>query len=141
MGGLILVVIIGLVVYWLVGEGKRKADEIKNSIVGERGYCIDCKYCLRDNTGAYSSTGYFCRLCKCQSITQGTIMDCVEKATVTEEDLQEIFKLKYWTTTGEQYIRNSLLGKKMGFTEVDAFLSRLPHEHPEYMRGAVDENE
>lgn len=55
-------------------------------------------------------------------------------ATITDEDIAEILKLDLWTSEGRMYIRNSLLGKKMGWTGIDAFMSRIPKEHPEYMK-------
>lgn len=43
------------------------------------------------------------------------------------------FSLGIWTSNGQNYIRNSILGEKMTFTELDAFLTKLAEEHPEYI--------
>ena len=131
---LIILIIIGCAIYWGVGELKRKAESAKNFIMGERGHCVDCKYCKYDPEKQLSSTGYFCGLSKCNNITDDTIMDCMEIATVTAEDVAEILKLDLWTIEGRVYIKNSLIGKKMGWTGVNEFMSRIPKEHPEYMK-------
>ena len=55
-------------------------------------------------------------------------------STVTGEDIAEILKLDLWTPEGCAYIKNSLLGKKLGWTGVNEFMSRIPKEHPEYMK-------
>ncbi len=59
-------------------------------------------------------------------------MPCFEKPKVTEDDLRELFTLGVWTSNGQNFIRNSILGEKMTFTELDAFLTKLAEEHPEY---------
>lgn len=134
MGALIfLIVIIGVCV-WLVQNSKRKLESAKNFLMGEKGYCLDCKYCIRDDAKQYSDTGYFCRLSKCIGINETTVMDCMEKPTITEKDLEDLFDLDIWTQEGELYLRNSLLGKKMTFSEIDAFLTALPQEHPQYIK-------
>lgn len=143
MGTIIIILIIGFVVYGLLSnaktEGSRVVDNATASLTGERGYCINCKHCCRDDELQYSKTGFFCALSRCENIDEETMMDCVVKPTITENDLQELFALKIWTVSGEQYIRNQLLGKKMTFAELDSFLSQLPKTHPEFIRpGAAD---
>lgn len=134
MGAIIFIVIVCGIIYWGTGELKRKAEGAKNFIMGERGHCVDCIHCVYDQSQRFSSTNYFCRLSKCTNITDETVMDCMEMTTVTEEDLDEFMKLDLWTPEGCVYIRESLLGKKMGWTGVNEFMTRLPQEHPEYMK-------
>ena len=138
MGGFIFLVILGFVIYGVVShlkdEVSRKVESAGAFLAGERGRCIDCKHCCKDDNFQYSRTGYFCRLSRCEDITESTVMDCKVKPSVTEDDLQELFKLKIWTPEGERYIRGELLGKKMTFDEVDAFLKKIPQEHPEFIR-------
>lgn len=134
MGAIIFILIVCGLIYWGTGELKRKVESAKNFIVGERGHCVDCKYCVCDPSHQFSSTNFFCRLSKCNNITDDTIMDCMEMTTITEEDLNEIMKLDLWTPEGRAYIRESLLGKKMGWTGVNEFMTRLPQQHPEFMK-------
>ena len=137
MGTIIGVLIVGVIIYFVVKhlmeEAKYKFDKTKNSLLGERGYCLNCKYCLRDDARQYGNSTYFCRLSKCDDIEADTIMDCVEKPTVTEEDLQELYKLGIWNEAGKRYLREQLLGKKMGWKDIDEYLSKLPSVYPEYI--------
>lgn len=134
MGAIIFILIVCGLIYWGTGELKRKTESAKNFFVGQRGHCVDCKYCAYDPSHRFSSTNFFCRLSKCSNITDDTIMDCMEMTTITEEDLDEIMKLDLWTAEGCEYIRKSLLGQKMGWTGVNEFLTGIPREHPEYLK-------
>ena len=141
MGKLIVIIILGLIAYGvfshLKSEVSRKAESAGAFLTGERGRCLDCKHCCRDDDFRYSTTGYFCRLSRCEDVTENTVMDCRVKPTITEEDLKELYRLAIWTPAGEQYIRDRILGKKMTFDEVSAFLKQIPQEHPEYIRPDV----
>ena len=138
MGTIIILIILGCVIYGFISNIKddvsRKVENAGAFLMGERGRCIDCKHCCTDKNFQYSKTGYFCRLSRCSNITENTVMDCKVIPSVTEEDLQELFKLKIWTLDGERYIRSQLLGKKMTFNDVDTFLKRIPQEHPTFIR-------
>ncbi len=136
MGLLLLIIIVGVVVY-VIKNGGYYADKAKNSVVswatGQEGYCRECKHCRFDESRRFSNTDYFCALSNCHDITADTIMNCFEKPKVTEEDLQELFSLGIWNSAGKQYVRESLLGKTMTFSEVDEFLKAVPINHPEYI--------
>lgn len=133
MGIIIVLIIIIVFVVKVKSGGSRTVDNMVANIAGEKDRCLNCKFCCSDKSHQFSNTDYFCRLSKCDYIDSSTVMNCVVKPTVTEQDLQELFKLGIWTASGKQYIRNQLLGKKMGFADVDEFLKRLPNEHPEYI--------
>ena len=130
----IIVLIISGAVFWGITEIRRRAYMARNAAAGQRGRCVDCKYCRYDGTGEISETGFFCRLSKRDYITEATVMDCVDPATITKREIAEILKADQWTAEGCAYIQESLLGKKMGWTGVEEFLSRLPQEHPEYIK-------
>lgn len=134
-----LIIIIAIIIVCVViakGNGFWAA-KTRNSVVswatGQEGFCIDCKHCRHDSSMRYSDTEYVCVLSKCKNITPETRMNCFEKPKVTENDLQEIFKIGLWNDAGKQYIRQSLLGKAMVWSELDAFMKRIPYEHPEFM--------
>lgn len=123
---IVLAIIIGLV-YWLIQEAKRKVEETKNFIMGEHGKCIDCMHC-------YQSNGTFhCAFSKRQDIDMNTEMDCVEVSKLKEEDIAEICSSGYFTTEGQAYIKENLLGKKITKEQFDAFLDLMSNEHPEYI--------
>lgn len=138
MGTIIFFIIIIALVCGFVANAKtevsRRVDNTIASFAGERGHCIYCKHCGKDERHQYSSTGYFCGLSRATSITEDTVMDCLVKPTVREADLQQLFSLNIWTPSGEQYIREHLLNQKMIYPEVHAFLSSIPKTNPEYIR-------
>lgn len=133
---LILIAIVIAVIYFRADDGYNWAV-LKNKAARWVAYedkpCIDCKYCCRDDIGKYSDTGYFCRLSNCKNITESTKMRCFEMPTVTEDDLKELFDLGIWNNEGKEYLRNTLLNKKMTFRELDDYLTKLPLEHPEFI--------
>ena len=137
MGGIILVAIAVAVVVWLVKGKGYGAARARNSIVswatGEEGYCCECKHCIKDDAHRYSETGWYCSISKCDCINECTRMKCFEKPTVTEDDLRQLFALGVWTAAGQQFIRESILGKKMTFSEIDAFLKEIPSKYPHYI--------
>ena len=59
MTELIILIIIGCAIYWGISELKRKAESAKNFILGEKGHCVDCKYCKYDPSRQFSSTDIF----------------------------------------------------------------------------------
>lgn len=134
---LILAVLVIGGAFALIDEAKYRTAKIKNDLVEmastEKHHCCECKYCVYDPNNRYSDTDYFCRMSKCNYITPETKMPCFEKPKVTEDDLRELFALGIWTSNGQNYIRNSIFGEKMTFTELDAFLTKLAEEHPEYI--------
>lgn len=133
---LLLVIAVIVIVVIVKGNGYWAA-KTRNSVVswatGAEGNCCECKHCRKDDTGRYSTTGYFCVLSKCNNITESTVMNCFEKPKVTEEDLKELFALGIWNDAGKQYLRQNLLGKAMTWTELDNYLTQLPHDHPEFI--------
>lgn len=132
-----LIVIAIVVIFWLIKGKGYGAARARNSIVswatGEQGRCCECKHCVKDESHRFSKTDWYCSLSKCDSITDSTVMNCFEKPTVTEEDLKFLFDLGVWNASGQRYIRESLLGKKMTFSEVDAFLKEIPIKYPSYI--------
>ena len=130
---IIILIIIAIVIWIIKGQGY-DAARLRNSFVswaaGEEGFCRECKYCIKDSN---SFTGHRCSIGKCENITDTTRMDCFEKPTVNENDLQELFSMGIWTYEGQQYIRNSILGKKMTFSELDEFLKEIPKKYPYYI--------
>lgn len=136
MGFLIVVAVIAVIIWIIKGNGY-DAARARNSIVswatGEEGYCHECKHCVKDCEHRFSQADWYCTIGKCDGITENTRMNCFEKPTVTEDDLRELFSLGVWTTAGQQYIRDSILGKKMTFSEVDSFLKELPQKYPHYI--------
>ena len=110
---------------------------MKNSIVswatGQEGFCKDCKHCRFDKSRRFSRTDFFCSLSRCKDITETTRMNCYEKPKVTEADLQQLFALGIWTNEGKRFIRQSILGKSMTYSDVDEFLTALPTKYPEYI--------
>ena len=145
MGTVIIIIVLIAIVYGVVtnikSEVSRFADNTSASLLGERGRCIDCKYCRRDTSHQFSNTDYFCVLSRCDHIADSTVMDCMIKPTISEEDLKELFALNIWTPEGKEYIRNSILGKVMSFSDVDAFLKELPVQHPEYINKDAIKNQ
>ena len=133
--GLIVLLAIAGGIYYLYQEIRYKLDRAKNFFAGQRGQCIYCKHCRTDETHQTSSTGYFCRLSRCENITEDTFMDCMEKPTVTSEDLETLFvEYNLWTPDGKAYIRANLLDAKMTWPEIDAFLKELPKKYPHYIK-------
>ncbi|MDO4343416.1 MAG: hypothetical protein Q4C50_01310 [Eubacteriales bacterium] len=131
-------IIIVIAVILFIAKGKsldaaRARNSIVSLITGEEGFCCECKHCRKDTSRRYSDTDWFCSLSKCHHITPETRMNCFEKPKVTEEDLQELFTLGVWTKEGQQYIRQTILGKAMTFSEVDQVLKDIPNKHPEYI--------
>ena len=127
-----------IIVIAVIVKGKGLwAARTRNSIIswatGQEGLCCECKHCRHDPSRRFSDTDYYCSISKCKHITEETKMRCFEKPKVTEGDLQELFKLGIWTELGKQYIRKSILGKAMTWTELDDFLKQLPIGHPEYI--------
>lgn len=130
----IIVGIVGLVIYRGKGYWAAKTrNDIISYLFCTEGYCCECKHCRRDNSGRYSATGYFCALSKCYNITEATVMNCFEKPVITMDDLNELFTLGVWNDAGMQYLRQTLLGRSMTWTELDNFLKQLPYEHPEFI--------
>lgn len=133
----LLVLIIAGVILWVIKADNYDAARIRNSIATfaspEKGLCTECKHCIKDEALIHSDTGFYCRLSKAQNIDESTQMQCFEKPTVTETDLSELFSLGIWNEKGRQFIRESILGQKMTFTEVSNFLKTIPIEHPEYI--------
>jgi len=131
---IILLLIVGVFIF--AGKGLTAA-RAKNSIVswatGQEGFCADCTHCRKDASRKFSNTDYFCSLSRREDITDETRMQCFEKPKMTEQVLQEIFALGIWTKEGQQYIRQSILGRKMTFAELDQFMTKIPNEHPEYI--------
>ncbi len=119
------------------GEKKdppRWLAKLKNDLVGQPGRCVDCKYCCKNSSRQYSDTDYFCRLSKCENITEETRSNCVEKPKITEADINNLFsEVDIWTPAGKEYIRRSLVGETMSWNDIDQFLTKLPKEHPEYI--------
>lgn len=133
----ILIVAAGVAIY-LVVKGKgywgaRTQNKIKATFAPEEGYCCDCRYCAKDESGRYSQTGYFCRLSNASDITEATRMNCFEKPIITAADLEQLFSLGVWNERGKDYLRQELLNKRMTYREMDAFLKRVPNEHPGYI--------
>lgn len=133
----LFIIIAIVVIIWIIKGKGYDAARARNSIVswatGEEGYCHECKHCIKDTANQYSQTGWGCTIGKCDSITDNTRMNCFEKPTVTEDDLRELFSLGIWTTTGQEHIRQAILGKKMTFSELDAFLKELSKQYPHYI--------
>lgn len=133
-----LLVVIAIIVIVVIVRGKGYwAAKTRNSVIswatGAEGNCYEYKHCRKDDSGRYSTTGYFCALSKCDHITESTVMNCFEKPKITEEDLKELFALGIWNESGKQYLRQNLLGKAMTWTELDNYLKQLPIDHPEYI--------
>lgn len=124
-----LILIAIVVVIWIARGKSYDSARIKNSLIGQPGFCCDCKHCVKDDSHRFSNTDYYCAISKCYDITKNTKMDCVEKPTVTEEDLTTLFEMGLWNEKGKEYIRNSLLFKQMTFSEIDEFLTNLPSEY------------
>lgn len=128
---LLIIAAIGVIV-WLVKGNSLGAARARNSVVswatGDEGFCNECKHCYRNE-----SDDWVCSLSKCNNITEQTRMKCFEKPTVTENDLQLLFDLGVWTEEGQNYIRQSILGKKMTFSEIDDFLKEIPVNFPNYI--------
>ena len=122
----LLLIIGGIALYfWLKGRG---GAEFKNSILCEEGFCLNCKYCIKN-----SADQWICRLSKCDNITDDTYMSCCEKPRVTEDDLRELFQLSIWNEAGMNYIHDKILGQRMGWLDINEFLTQLPNEHPEFI--------
>ncbi len=136
MSFIILVIIVAIIVWIVKGKGY-DAARARNSIVswatGEEGFCHECKHCVRDAEHRYSQADWYCTIGKCNYIDENTRNNCFEKPTVTEEDLRELFSLGIWTVAGQNYIRDSILGKKMTFSEVDDFLKEVPKKFPQFI--------
>lgn len=136
----IFLIVIGLIVLGipaLIREIKYKLEKAKNSFVSEKGYCMECKHCIKDEYCERSRTGYFCRLSNCENITEDTIMNCVEKPTVTEDDLKTIFDTGIFNGDGQTHVRNEILGRKMSYIDFDKYLSELHTRHPEFFVDGV----
>lgn len=138
--GFVIIIVIIVIIFWVIKGQGYDAARAKNSLIswatGDEGFCRECKHCIKDSENKYSSTGLYCTIGKCAYITDTTRMNCFEKPTVTENDLQELFSLGVWTNEGQQYIRSSILGKKMTFSEIDEFLKELPQKYPHYINPA-----
>ncbi len=133
-----IIVIAIIVIIWIVKGNGLLAAKTRNSIhswaTGDEGLCCECKHCRIDSAHQYSRTGYFCALSKCQNITESTRMGCFEKPKVTDDDINTLFaNADIWTEFGKSYIRQSLVGRAMTWTEIDEFLKKIPREHPEYI--------
>ena len=122
---IIIIIAVIAIAAWVSRGGWAR---FKNSCLGQKDFCYNCKYCVKGDNGRW-----FCRLSKCDSITEETFMDCCEKPIVTEDDLKELFQLEIWNEEGKNYIRQKMLGQNMGWLDIEAFLKRIPQEHPEYM--------
>lgn len=133
--GFLLIIGVVIFIVWLVKSDSYDAARIKNSIstwaTDNEGLCNECKHCYRDESG-----NWICSLSKCNNISEDTRMKCFEKPTVTENDLKLLFDLGVWTQEGQNYIRESILGKKMTFSEIDEFLKEVPIKFPDY----IDQN-
>lgn len=132
-----IVIVLIIVVALIVKGNGLWAARARNSTIswatGEEGLCCECKHCRKDSSRRFSDTGWFCSISKCEHITHETRMRCFEKPKITEDDLQELFVLGIWNEEGKQYIRQSLLGETMTWSELNAYLKKLPIEHPEYI--------
>lgn len=128
-----LILIAIIVVIWLAKGKSYDAARARNSVISwatnQEGFCCECKHCVKDESHQFSNTDYYCSISKRSNITETTRMNCFEKPTVTEEDLTALFELGLWNEKGEEYIKNSLLFKKMTFSEIDEFLTNLPDEY------------
>ena len=122
---LVVIVLVIVIAAWASRGGWARA---KNSVLGQKDYCYNCKYCVKNDAGVW-----ICRLSKCDVITEDLVMPCCEKPTVTEADMQELSALRIWNEEGLRYIREKCLGQKMGWHDLDAFLTALPQEHPEFI--------
>ncbi len=122
---IILIIAVIVIAAWVSRGGWAR---FKNFFLGQKDYCYNCKYCVKDNSGTY-----FCRLSKCNSIEEDTVMQCCEKPTITQSDLDDLFELEIWNEEGKSYIQQRCLGQKMGWYDIEAFLKKLPDEHPEYI--------
>lgn len=135
--GIIVIVLAICVVSYAVSEIKYRFAKVKNTVKSwasdTEGRCIECRHCRTDNEYKCSDTGYFCVLSNCADITGETTMGCFEKPKVTEKDLESLFALGIWTEEGMDYIEESILGKAMTYSEVDAFLTELPKKYPHYI--------
>lgn len=77
----IIVIILIACVGAMIRTIKFKAARAKNYFVGQQGYCIECKNCVYDPTHSIvKGADYFCRLSKCENITESTMMNCCENA-------------------------------------------------------------
>ena len=136
---LLLIVGIIILIVWLLKSDSYNAARIRNSVTtwasGDEGLCNECKHCYRDDSGNWT-----CSLSKCNNITEQTRMKCFEKPTVNENDLKILFDLGVWTEDGQEYIRQSILGKKMTFSEIDEFLKKIPSKFPNYINPNYIEN-
>ena len=122
---IIIIVAVIAIVAWVSRGGWAR---FKNDAVGQKDYCYNCKYCVKNDSGVW-----ICRLSKCDVITEDTIMPCCEKPVITEDDLADLFELGIWNEEGKKYIRETMLGQQMGWFDIDAFLKKLPIEHPEFI--------
>ena len=134
---IVVIIVAAVVIFAVVKEKGLWAARARNSIVsmasGQNGLCSECRHCRKDTSHRFSNTDYFCSISKCNHITESTRMNCFEKPQITENDLNQLFSMGVWNGAGRQYLRQTLLGKAMTWTELDNYLKRLPHEHPEYM--------
>lgn len=134
---ILIIIALAIVVYVVVKEKGVWGARTRNSIVTwfspEKGLCSDCRHCYKDESHRFSDADLVCSLSKCSHIAPETRMQCCEKPKVQESDLKELFSMGVWTKAGQDYIRKSLLGRSMGWSEIDKFLTQLPIEHPEYI--------
>ena len=126
-------IVIAAILYAVFSKVRESFERAKNTVMGIEGNCVNCCHCCVDEKCQISPTGYYCRLSKCENITPETVMPCMEKPKVTEGDLNELFALGIWNESGKQYIRNTILGERMLYEDVDEFLKRIPVEHPEFI--------
>lgn len=133
----LFIIILIILVYVVVKEKGLWAARTRNSIVTwlspEKGLCSDCRHCRKDESHRFSDADWFCSLSKHEHITPETRMQCCEKPKLQEADLKDLFSMGVWTGAGQEYIRKSLLGRSMGWSEINKFLAQVPIEHPEYI--------
>lgn len=132
-----IILVAAVVVFWIVKGNSYDAAKLRNKVKtwanDEEGYCCECKHCVKDPSRRFSNTKYYCSISNCSDITPETIMNCFEKPIITEKDLAELFALGIWNEQGKSYIRKNILGKKMTFSELDAFLKDLPQKYPNFI--------